>query len=312
MAWSVRDIPDLSGRVAVVTGASGGLGLETARALAAAGARVVLAARDGRRSLDAAMSIEAAVPGAALSIVAVDLASLDSVRSAARTLVGAHEQIDILINNAGVMAIPQQRTADGFEMQWGVNHLGHFALTAGLLPAMLRAPAARVVSITSTAHHFGRGVHQVEPTGRYHPWLAYGQSKLANYLFAVGLHRLFQAADVPAASLLADPGLSLTELQNTSVRQSGGRSQRFFQQLAERTGMAPARAVLPQLRAATDPGARSGEFYANRFITAGPPVRRPILRQVGRDRAIQRLWTVSENATGIALDLPAIRVAADA
>jgi NAD(P)-dependent dehydrogenase (short-subunit alcohol dehydrogenase family) len=282
MPWTVRNIPDLTGRVAVVTGASGGLGLETARVLAGAGARVVLAARDGGTTLDAAQDITAGVPGAQLSIVPVDLASLESVRTAVRTLVAAHERIDILVNNAGVTAIPPQRTADGFEMQVGVNHLGHFALTAGLLPALLRAEAARVVSITSTAHHLGRtvGPASVRGTGRYHPWRAYGQAKLATYHFALGLHRLFRSAGVPAASLLADPGLSRT--------------------------------ALPQLRAATDPAARSGEFYANRFVAAGTPVRRPVLRQVGMDRAIARLWAASEQATGVSLDLAALRVATPA
>jgi NAD(P)-dependent dehydrogenase (short-subunit alcohol dehydrogenase family) len=282
MPWTVRNIPDLTGRVAVVTGASGGLGLETARVLAGAGARVVLAARDGGTTLDAAQDITAGVPGAQLSIVPVDLASLESVRTAARTLVAAHERIDILVNNAGVTAIPPQRTADGFEMQVGVNHLGHFALTAGLLPALLRAEAARVVSITSTAHHLGRtvGPASVRGTGRYHPWRAYRQAKLATYHFALGLHRLFRSAGVPAASLLADPGLSRT--------------------------------ALPQLRAATDPAARSGEFYANRFVAAGTPVRRPVLRQVGMDRAIARLWAASEQATGVNLDLAALRAATPA
>jgi NAD(P)-dependent dehydrogenase (short-subunit alcohol dehydrogenase family) len=282
MAWTVRNIPDLTGRVAVVTGASGGLGLETARVLAGAGARVVLAARDGGATLDAAQDITAGAPGAQLSIVPVDLASLESVRTAARTLVAAHERIDILVNNAGVAAIPHQRTADGFEMQVGVNHLGHFALTAGLLPALLRAEAARVVSITSTAHHFGRaiGPARVRGTGRYRRWRAYGQAKLATYHFALGLHQLFRSAQVAAASLLADPGLSRT--------------------------------ALPQLRAATDPAARSGEFYANRFVATGPPVRRPVLRQVGMDRAIARLWAASEQATGVSLDLAALRAATPA
>jgi NAD(P)-dependent dehydrogenase (short-subunit alcohol dehydrogenase family) len=312
MSWTVRNIPDLTDRVAVVTGASSGLGAETARALAGAGARVVMAARDPGALLDAAQRIEHEHPGAALSIVPVDLASLDSVHTAARTLVAGHPRIDILVNNAGVMAIPQQRTADGFEMQMGVNHLGHFALTAGLLPALLRAGAARIVSITSTAHHIGGSVsHASLRTGRgYHPWRAYGRSKLAAYHFALGLHRLFGTAGVTAGSLLADPGLSHTALQDNAVWQSGGaRSQRFFQQLAARAGMTPAHAARPQLRAATDPSARSGEFYANRFITAGPPVRRPMLRQAGSERAISRLWAASEAATGVRLDLVAVRQA---
>jgi NAD(P)-dependent dehydrogenase (short-subunit alcohol dehydrogenase family) len=310
MSWTTSDIPDQSGRVVVVTGANGGLGLETARALAAAGAHVVMAARDPEKTAAAEKSIRETHPSALLEIVPLDLGSLASVKQAAGRILAAHDRIDLLVNNAGVMACPERRTLDGFEMQFGVNHLGHFAFTAHLLPALLRAPAARVVSVTSTAHHMGRAVDPDNPhlRGNYGAWKAYGQSKLANFHFALGLQRRFEAAGVAAASLVAHPGLSDTGLQATSVDASGGgATQRFFHVLARRTGMTAARGALPQLRAATDPKAKGGEFYGPRYVNNGPPVRRPILRRVGLTRAIDTLWAVSERETGVVLDVEAVR-----
>jgi len=309
MSWTPSDIPDLTGRTAVVTGANGGLGLETARALAGAGAHVVMAARDPEKTRAAEKSIRESHPNASLEVVPLDLGSLASVRGAAERILAAHEKLDLLVNNAGVMAIPERRTEDGFEMQLGVNHLGHFALTAHLLPALLRADAARVVSVTSTAHHMGRAVDPENPhlRGRYGPWKAYGQSKLANFHFAIGLQRRFEAAGVRAASLVAHPGLSNTDLQATTVAETGGGFlPRFFHRLAGATGMTPADGALPQLRAATDPEARGGEFYAPRYGNNGPPVRRPILRP-GLASAIETLWEVSERETKVRLDAEAAR-----
>lgn len=305
MAWSTDDIADLTGRTAVVTGANGGLGLESAEALARAGATVVLAARNPAKTEAAEARIRAAAPAATLDVVRLDLGSLASVREAAAEIAERHPRVDVLLNNAGVMGIPEAETADGFEMQFGTNHLGHWVLTARLLPNVLRAEG-RVVTVTSTAHHLGRRVDPDNPHlhGRYGPWTAYGQSKLANYHFALGLHRRLAAAGAPAASLLAHPGLSNTDLQTHSVEATGGgASQRFFEVMAARTGMSPARGALPQLRAATDPAARSGEFYAPRFVNNGAPVRRPILRRVGLERSIEVLWAVSERETGEPLDV---------
>lgn len=309
MAWTTADIPSLAGKVAVVTGANSGLGLETARALAGAGAHVVLAARNHEKAAAAEADIRSTHPSASLEIVRMDLASLASVREAAQVILGKHDRIDILVNNAGVMATPEQRTADGFEMQFGVNHLGHWTLTALLLPALLRADAARIVAVTSTAHHMGRAVDPKNPNleGSYGPWKAYGQSKLANFHFAIGLQRELEKAGASAISLVAHPGLSNTELQATSVTQSGGTFwTRFFHGLAGSTGMSPADGALPQIRAATDPHAKGGEFYAPRFVNNGPPVRRPILRP-GINRAITKLWQVSERETGVKLDVAAAR-----
>ncbi len=308
MAWSIADIPPQDGHAAVVTGANGGLGLETAKALAGKGAHVVMAARNQGKAAAARDQILAAHPTASLEIVGLDLGSLGSIETAAQQVLANHDRIDVLINNAGVMAMPERSTEDGFEMQLGVNHLGHWALTAHLLPALLRAAAARVVSVTSTAHHFARALDPKNPhlRGNYAPWKAYGRSKLANYHFALGLQHEFERRGLGARSLVAHPGLSHTNLQVHTVAEGGaGPMGPFFRWLAAHTGMPAERGALPQLRAATDPTAGGGEMYAPRFVNNGPPVRRPILRRVGLQRAIDTLFAVSERETGLALDFAA-------
>ena len=308
MSWSTADIPDQHGRTAVVTGANGGLGLETARALAVKGAHVVMAVRNQKKAQAAVDEIRAGAPDASLELVALDLAAQASVRAAAGQITAAHKNIDLLINNAGVMGIPETKTVDGFEMQFGVDHLGHWTLTALLLPALLRTPGARIVTVTSTAHHMGRAVDPANPhlKGRYRPWRAYGQAKLANYHFGLGLQRELENARADTASLIAHPGLSNTDLQAVSVQATGGgASQRFFHILARRTGMPAAHGALSQLRAATDPAAKGGEFYGPRFVNSGPPVRKPVLRSLGMDAAIAALWEVSERETGVPIDVRA-------
>ncbi len=306
MAWTTSNIPDLTGKTAVVTGANAGLGLETARGLAGAGCHVVMVARNRDKAEGALAELSADHPDASLEIVDLDLASLKSIETAALAVFSNHPTVDILVNNAGLMAMPEGKTEDGFEMQFGVNHLGHWALTAQLLPTLLGAQAARVVTVTSTAHHFGRRVDPANPhlEGDYDPWKAYGQAKLANYHFAIGLQRQFESAGLRAASLVAHPGLSNTGLQANTVRQGGASgSAEFWHNLAQRTGMSPAAGALPQLRAATDPGARGGQMYAPRFINFGPAVRRPILRRLGLSESIRVLWEVSERETGLPIDL---------
>jgi NAD(P)-dependent dehydrogenase (short-subunit alcohol dehydrogenase family) len=306
MSWSAQDIPDQSGRTAVVTGANGGLGLETARELARKGAWVVMAVRNQQKAQNAVSDIRAGVPDASLELVPLDLGSQVSVRHAAEQILRDHERIDLLVNNAGVMGIPERKTVDGYETQFGVDHLGHWTLTALLLPALLDAPTARIVTVTSTAHHMGREVDPANPhlDGRYKPWRAYGQAKLANFHFGLGLQRQLAHAGQSAASLIAHPGLSNTDLQAESVRETGGgASQRFFHTLARRTGMSPAQGALSQLRAATDPDAKGGEFYGPLFVNNGPPVRKPILRRLGMSGAIAKLWDVSERETGVTLRL---------
>ena len=312
MSWSAADIPDQRGRTAVVTGANGGLGLETARRLAAKGAHVVMAVRNQMKAAAAVDEIRASVPDADLELVALDLASQASVRAAAEQIMAAHQSIDLLINNAGVMGIPEAKTVDGFEMQLGVDHLGHWSLTALLLPALLRTPGARIVTVTSTAHLMGRAINPANPHlhGRYRPWRAYGQAKLANFHFGLGLQRELENAGATTASLIAHPGLSNTDLQAVSVQQTGGgASQQFFLFLARRTGMSAADGALSQLRAATDPAAKGGEFYGPLFVNSGPPVRKPVVRRLGLDKAIAALWEVSERETGLAIDVRAAAAA---
>jgi NAD(P)-dependent dehydrogenase (short-subunit alcohol dehydrogenase family) len=306
MAWGTEDIPDRSGRVAVVTGANGGLGLEVARELARKGAHVVMAARDQAKAQEARASILAEIPDASLEPRPLDLASLASVREAAAATLAGHPRLDVLVNNAGVMGIPERRTEDGFEMQLGVNHLGHFALTAMLLPALLGSPDARVVSVTSTGRHTGRAIDPDNPhlLGRYDPWRAYGQSKLANVHFALELDRRFRAAGVPARSIVVHPGLVNTDLQARSVRETGGgRSQRFFRGAVRRFGMTPARGALALLRAATDPDAVGGALYAPRWVNFGPPVRRPLFGRSRNREAMATLWEVSERETGVTFEV---------
>ena len=304
MAWTTTDIPDLTGKTAVVTGANGGLGLESAKALAGAGAHVVMAARNQDKAQAAFDEIRETHPDASLEIVELDLSSQASTKAAATTISERHPKVDILINNAGLMAMPEGRTEDGFEMQLGVNHFGHWTFTAGLLPSLLAADAARIVTVTSTAHHTGRPIDpdNVNLEGNYSAWGAYGRAKLANYHFALGLQKEFQSRGLPAQSLVAHPGLSHTNLQVHTVEQGGGGSSApFWAWMARNTGMSAERGALPQLRAATDPDANGGEFYGPRFVNTGAAVRLPVLRP-GNDEAIATLWEVSERETGVSFD----------
>ena len=302
MSWTEADVPDQSGRTIVVTGANSGLGLENSRALAAKGARVIMAARNPDKARAAEESIRSSQPDADLEVRQLDLASLDSIAEFAESVKGQIERIDILINNAGVMAVPEGKTADGFEMQFGTNHLGHYALTARLLPLLAGTPGSRVVTVTSTARHFGRPVDQSNPhlAGNYNPWRAYGQSKLANLHFALGLETRLRDAGAETQSLVAHPGLTRTELQVNTTRHGGGiASERY----AATFGMEPANGALSQLRAATDPKASGGELYAPRWANFGPPVRRPMFGRSTNRESIETLFEVSERETGLSIDL---------
>jgi len=309
MTWSAGDIPDQTGRLAVVTGANGGLGLETTRALAQHGAHVIMAARNLGKAETANQDILAVTPGASLEVRPLDLVSLASVRQFATDVTTDHEVIDILVNNAGVMAPPYRETVDGFELQFGTNHLGHFALTALLMPALLRSKRARVVTVTSTGRHFGGRLNVDDPHYRsgYQPWTSYGQSKMANLHFAVELNRRLHASGARVESLVAHPGFSNTNLQAQSVAASDGAlSQRFFHIAVGWLGMTPTRGALPQLRAATDPFARGGELYTPRWVNFGAPVRRPILAGSRKPEDLRALWALSERETGMAFDVEAL------
>ncbi len=305
MAFTEADIPNLDGRIAVVTGANGGLGLATAKALAGAGAHVVMAARNQSKAASARDEILAADPDASLEVVELDLGSQESVKAAAARILAAHPVVDILVNNAGVMAMPEGRTVDGFETQFGVNHLGHWTLTSLLLPAVLRADAGRIVAVTSTARHQGRPVDLTDPhlDKGYDAWQAYGRSKLANFHFAIGLNRQLEAAGVTAIALSAHPGLTNSDLQSTTVAEGGGGFLGpFFHRLTGLVGMSTRDGARPQLRAAVDPGAKGGEYYAPRWGMNGPAVSRGY-RDRNFDQAIADLWTMSTDLAGVELDV---------
>jgi NAD(P)-dependent dehydrogenase (short-subunit alcohol dehydrogenase family) len=268
-----------------------------------------MAARNQEKARDARDEIIEVYPDASLEIVELDLASQASTKAAAASIVGRHPTVDILINNAGLMAMPERRTEDGFEMQFGVNHLGHWTFTAGLLPALLASDAARVVTVTSTGHHVGRPVDpdNVNMDGNYSAWGAYGRAKLANYHFALGIQKEFESRGLAAQSLSAHPGLSHTNLQVHAAAEGGaGWMGPFSEWMAAHTGMKADRGALSQLRAATDPNAKGGEFYGPRFVNNGPPVRLPVMRP-GNDKAIATLWEVSESETGVTLDFVDVR-----
>jgi NAD(P)-dependent dehydrogenase (short-subunit alcohol dehydrogenase family) len=309
MSWSESDIPDQTGHVAVVTGANGGLGFATARALAAKGATVVMGTRDQEKAKGAEQAILDELPRARLDTRPLDLASLASVKAMAGDVLADHPKVDILVNNAGVMGTAQMETEDGFELQLGTNHLGHFALTALLMPALLRAPIGRVVTVTSTARYRGDPVDPDDPHLRrsYDAWAAYGQSKVANIQFAVELNRRLLAANAPVSSLAADPGFTDTNLQKESLRlNADDRGSRFFAWVTPKIGMTPARGALPQLRAATDPRAGGGELYTPRWIASGPPVRRRIGSRFLDPDAAGTLWELSERETGVDFDVEAM------
>jgi len=301
VAWTVADIPDQRGRIAVITGANGGLGFETARELARAGAHVVMAVRSPEKGEAARREILEEVPSASLELRPIDLASQDSVRACAAGVLEAHPSVDVLVNNAGVMAVPEATTEDGHELQFGVNHLGHFLLTSRLLPALLRSADPRVVAVTSTGRHYAAELDENGPVfgpRGYDPWRAYGLSKRANLQFAVELQRRANAAGLRMRSLGADPGFSDTDLQAHGARTSGGRSQRFFRWAVRRFGADPHQGALPQLRAATDPDARGGSLYVLRWIVGGPPVSRPASGKYLQPGRLRYVWEVSEHLIG--------------
>ncbi len=307
MSWSTKNIPDLHGKVAVVTGANGGLGLASAKALAGSGAHVVMAARNQAKAADARAEILAAHPGALLEIVELDLGSLASVAAAAKEIAAKHDRIDILMCNAGVMALPQGTTEDGFDTQMGINVLGHWALISQLLPIVVATPGARVVTLSSTAQHSGRAIDPSDPHmhENFDGWRMYGQTKLAMRHLAVGLHAQFERAGVDAKALSAQPGLTNSDLQTTTQAYgSAGLIGAVSEKLVKVIGMSTERGALSQLRAAVDPEAPSGGFYGPLFVTNGPPVRKPLIRP-GSEGAIEALWQVAESETGLKVDVSA-------
>jgi NAD(P)-dependent dehydrogenase (short-subunit alcohol dehydrogenase family) len=294
--WTTADIPDQTGRTAVITGANTGLGYETAGALAAKGAHVVLAVRNLEKGKEAARGIEQATPDAQVQLQELDLTSLESIREAAEELRAKHDQIDLLINNAGVMMTPKSTTKDGFELQFGTNHLGHFAFTGLLIDRVLAVPGSRVVTVSSTGHRFARGIRfdDLQWEHDYSRVGAYGQAKLANLMFTYELQRRLIGTNTIAAA--AHPGGSNTELMRNlpaAIRGVGALLTPLFQ--------GPDMGALPTLRAATDPGVLGGQYFGPDGFgeQRGYP---KIVRSTAasHDAAAQRrLWSVSEELTGV-------------
>jgi NAD(P)-dependent dehydrogenase (short-subunit alcohol dehydrogenase family) len=303
MAWTANDMPDQTGRTIAVTGGNSGIGLEAAKACAAAGAHVVIACRDPQRARGALESLREAVPGASVEALPLDLASLASVRDFAKAFLDRHPRLDVLVNNAGVMAIPRRTTADGFEMQLGTNHLGHFALTGLLLERLLATPGSRIVNVSSTAHRAGRiDFDDLHGERRYARWGAYGQSKLANLLFTFELARRLEAAGHPLKSVACHPGWAATNLQFAGAKMDGSRLMEQVARLGNRLfAQDAAMGALPTAYAATAPEVASGDYIGpDRFYeTWGHPAKVGSSRRARDREAARRLWEVSEQATGV-------------
>lgn len=298
--WTDADVPDQSGRVAIVTGSNTGLGFQTAKVLAAHGAKVVLAVRDTDKGNSAAARIVGASPRADVTVQPLDLGSLQSIRTSAEELKAAYPRIDLLINNAGVMyPSPRQTTKDGFELQFGTNHLGHFALTGLLLEHLLPVAGSRVVTVSSVGHRIRAAIHfdDLQWERHYDRVAAYGQSKLANLLFTYELQRRLAAhAHAPGEStvaLAAHPGLSNTDLMRHLPS--------IARPLMPFVSQSPERGALPTLRAATDPAAQGGQYYGPsgfQELLGNPKVTQS--SKQSHDQELQgRLWSVSEELTGV-------------
>ena len=300
--WIDRNLPNLNGKVAIVTGANSGLGYETSRFLAQKGAQVIMTCRNAAKGEAAKQAILATLPQAQLTMQALDLASLASVRQFAADFCATHDRLDILCNNAGVMALPYQTTVDGFEMQFGTNHLGHFALTGLLLQPLLRASQPRVVNVSSGAHNMGQiNFADLQGQKSYTRWGAYGQSKLANLLFTYELQRRFAQTVIGPISLAAHPGYSATHLfdvgsvdQSTFILQMVALGNRYIAQT-------PDMGALPTLYAAAMPQAKGGDYYGPSGLMEmrGYP-KKVASNAASHDKAVaKRLWDVSVELTGV-------------
>ncbi|MGF1506599.1 MAG: SDR family NAD(P)-dependent oxidoreductase [Chloroflexi bacterium] len=300
--WTVEeDMPDQTGRLVIVTGANSGLGYETTLALAKKNATVLMACRNLDKAETARQQIIDQVPGADLRIMKLDLGSLESVHTFAEEVRQGYTHIDILYNNAGVMAIPRRETADGFEMQFGVNHLGHFALTGLLLDCLIDVPESRIVTVTSFASYNGRiDFDDLHGEQRYTRYGAYSQTKVANLLFGLELHRRLREAEAQTASIVAHPGYAHTDLQSTSTSASGNLVERITYGILNNVLAQSAQmGALPQLYAATDPDAESGKLYGPHLRIRGYPSEERPVKYARSEDVARRLWEVSEELTGV-------------
>lgn len=305
--WTAADIPDLTGKTIVVTGASSGLGLRSSEALAAKGATVVMACRNAAKAAVALDAVKVVATGPVPEVVALDLSSLASVRECAAALSSAHGHIDVLLNNAGIMAVPKALTVDGFESQIGTNHLGHFALTGLLLPVVLAAPAPRVVTVSSNAHKLGRmNLDDLffERTS-YSRWRAYAQTKLANLLFTSELQRRATAGPSPLIAAAAHPGYSATNL--TSGPAKGAAPLRPLLAVADKVaGQADHMGALPQLYASTMPDVAPDDYWGPDGFREqrGHPTRVERTKHARDEATARGLWERSEELTGVTYAWP--------
>ena len=300
--WTKQDLPDLTEKIVVVTGANSGLGFESSKALAEKGATVVMTARNMEKGEKARSDILEDQPAASLDLMQLDVGSLAAIVEFVDAFKAKHDHLDILLNNAGVMAIPRQETADGFEMQLGVNHLGHFALTGLLLDVILKTPKARIHNVTSTANFMG-AINFDDLMGEhdYSRWGAYGQSKLANVFFTFELHKRLTAAGVDTIANVSHPGLVLGNLQSNSVAQSGTNMESVLYRvlqpiLAQDISMG----VLPMLYGMTAEDAKGGALYGPRYFQhRGYPAETKANKKAYDAEALKRFWEVSEELTGV-------------
>lgn len=296
--WTASDMPSQQGRVIVVTGANSGLGYESSLALARKGGQVIMASRDEAKGQQAVEKLKSQVPNAQVEFISLDLASLSSIQTFATNFKKRFDRLDILLNNAGLMAVPFGKTKDGFELQFGVNHLGHFALTGQLLNLLLTTPNSRVVTVSSGAHTYGRiNFDDLDWKTKYSRYDAYGQSKFANVLFAFRLQRLLEAAGAKTISVAAHPGAAKTNLTThaTTNRLEG----LLYAALNTIASQSVQMGALPQLYAATAPDVKGGEFYGPRFYIRGYPKLAKATPNAYNLETAQRLWEVSAQLTGV-------------
>jgi NAD(P)-dependent dehydrogenase (short-subunit alcohol dehydrogenase family) len=312
--WTADDIPDLSGQTVIVTGGNSGIGYEAALQLARKGGEVILACRDLRKAHAAIEGIRGARRDAAVEAVELDLANLASVHAFANVFRDRHRQLHVLCNNAGVMALPYRKTADGFEMQFGTNHLGHFALTGLLLDRLLETAGARVVTVSSGAHRMGK-IRFDDPHWErgYRKWLAYGQSKLANLLFTYELQRRLDAAGATLIAVACHPGYAATNLQVAGPRMAGSAAMESLSEFANRLfAQSAAMGALPTLYAATAADVHGGDYIGPDGLGElwGSPKKVPSSARSRDPETARRLWELSERQTGVQYAFPTRRPAA--
>jgi len=304
--WTADNIPNLTGKIIVITGANGGLGFESAQTLAEKGATIVMAVRSMDKGEKARSDILRTHPQVSLDLMKLDVGDLSSVRKFAEDFKSKYDRLDILINNAGVMAIPRQETVDGFEMQLGVNHLGHFALTSLLLDVIVKTPNARIHNVTSSANYTGTiNFDDLMGEQNYGRWSAYGQSKLANVFFTFELQKRLTAAGFDTITNTSHPGFVYTNLQANSVKQSETKMEALLYRIIEPI-MAQdiSMGILPMLYGSTAEDAKGGTFYGPRTLNIrGYPAEKKANKEANDAQALKRFWEISEKLTGVTYDV---------